>query len=181
MRNFLVLKNYQFPQSILNPSSEPGTPYHSTPLNDLGASLDEVWASGALTGVRPINKTLKCVVEKPKLLGAKPKKLPLKPQGILLTKPSADSTVLKSQNCTFGSAQATLSGRPDSLDCSSSVTSKTFDKMKEAPFEKEQPSLSHVNILPQVKPTSKGLVVVKEKPPVKKPSSVTATAKSSKW
>ena len=67
------------------------------------------------------------------------------------------------------------------LDCSSSVTSKTFDKMMEAPFEKEQPSLSHVNILPQVKLTSKGLVVVKEKPPVKKPSSVTATAKSSKW
>ena len=180
MRNFLGLKNYQFPQSLLNPSSEPGTPYHSTPLNDLGASLDEVWASGALTGVKPTNKALKCVVEKPKPLGAKPKKLPLKPQGILLTKPSADSKVLRSQNCTFGSAQATLSRRPDSLDCSSSVTSKTFDKMKEVPFEKEQLSLSHkgeVNILPQVKPTSNGLMVVKEKPPVKKPSSVTATKK----
>jgi len=66
----------QFPQSLLNPSSEPGTLYHSTPLNDLGASLDEVWASGALTGVRPINKTLKCVVEKPKLLGASRRSCP---------------------------------------------------------------------------------------------------------
>jgi len=167
-------------QSILNPSSAPGTPYHSTPLNDLGVSLDEVWASGALTGVMPINKTLKCVVEKPKLLGTKPKKLPLKPQGTLLTKPSADSTVLKPLNSTFCSAQATLSRKHDCLNCSSPPsTSRTFDKMKETPSEKEQPPLlSHkeeVNILPQVKPTSKGLMVVKEKPPVKKPSSVTAT------
>ena len=156
----------------MNPSSEPGTPYHSTPLNDLGDSLDEVWASGAITGVRPINKTLKCVVENQKLLGAKSKKMPLKPHGTLLTKTSAEATVPKPLNSTYGSTQITqLSRKPDCMDCSSpvAVTSKTFDKMKEAPSEKEQSSLfSHRG---EMKPTSK----IRENPSVKNPSSESET------
>ena len=154
----------------MNPCSEPGTPYHSTPLNYLGDSLDEVWASGSITGVRPINKTLKCVVENRKLLGAKPKKMPLKPQGALLAKTSAEATVLKPLNSTYGSTQFTqLSRKPDCRDCSSTVISKTFDKIKEAPSEKEHPSLlSHKG---ETKPTSK----IKENPSVKKQSSETAT------
>ena len=143
--------------------------------------MDEVWASGAMAGVRPINKTLKCVVEKPKVLGAKPK-LPLKPQEMLLPKPSTESAVLKPHNSTFGSVQATMSRRPGHMDCTSPLpaSSKTFGHMKEAPCEKEQVSSEllspkgEVSILPQLKPTNKELVV-KEKPPNKKSSSATAT------
>ena len=168
--DLIATKTSQFPQSMLNPSSAPGAPYHSTPLNDLGASLDEVWAAGAIAGVRPINKTLKCVVEKPKVLGAKPK-LPLKPEGMFLAKPPTESTVSKSHNSTFGSGQATMSRKSKQIDCSSPlpVSSKTFEKTKTmASSEKEQPPVQvlstkgEVSTLPQLKPTSKELEV-KEK------------------
>ena len=146
-------------------------PCHSTPFADLGPSLDEVWASGAIAGVKPINKTLKCV-EKPKVLGAKPK-LHLKPPVTTLPKPS----LVKHHNSTFGQAEAALAGSNTRALSRNYSPSPTLDLKNDTASDKDLPTIQMkspkvaVSDLPHLKQRPGKALVGKEHPLVKKPIS----------